>query len=260
MVIVIPVIHIKLRLKTPLTLPVQYNHLLQSFVYGIFPQQEAAFLHDIGFQHQKRVYKLFTFSQLQGRSHYDKKNKTITFNDKIVLSISSILPNLIEKTANNLLLSKNLQIHGKEVEVKEVEFKDFTIPEKGIIHVKAVSPITVYSTFEKRDGSKITHYFKPGGKGVFEHLIEENFVRKYEVFTGEKLPKQALIGIKPLRVTDRDKVVTKYKGTWITGWLGEYELSGQPEHLRFLLSVGLGAKNSIGMGLCLPMDILPKRD
>ncbi|MTI80794.1 MAG: CRISPR-associated endoribonuclease Cas6 [Firmicutes bacterium] len=249
-----------MKLNKPLTLPVQYNHLLQSFIYSIFPQEEATFLHDIGFKHQKRVYKLFSFSQLQGRSNYDKKNKTITFADEVVLTVSSILQNLIEKTANNVLLSKNLQINGQKVNIQGIEFRDFTIPEDGVIHIRAVSPITVYSTYKRRDGRKATHYFKPEDRGVFEHLIEENFVRKYETFTGEKLPQQSLVGLKPVRVTERDKVVTRYKGTWITGWLGEYELSGRPEHLHFLLSVALGMKNSIGMGLCLPKDILPKRD
>lgn len=43
--------------------------------------------------------------------------------------------------------------------------------------------------------------------------------------------------------------MTKYKGFYISGWLGEYELSGEAKYLDFLYQTGLGSKNAQGFGL-----------
>jgi CRISPR-associated endoribonuclease Cas6 len=53
-----------------------------------------------------------------------------------------------------------------------------------------------------------------------------------------------------VRVEDRDQKVTYYKKTVIKGWMGDYELSGDPALLQIALDAGLGAKNSQGYGCC----------
>src|SRR5690554_5531595 len=101
----IPAIHIHFNLSKPLTIPVNYHHMIQSFVYSILPEQEATYIHDHGYTYNNRKYKLFTFSNIQSiHSTYDKRTKKITFYDKITISISSVLPKLIENTANHLLM------------------------------------------------------------------------------------------------------------------------------------------------------------
>lgn len=238
-------------LEKPLTLPVNYQHLLQAFVYKILPQEDATYLHEKGFRYSQRMYKLFVFSSLQSpKVIYDKKTKKLSFYDKINLSISSIIPDLIENTANYLLLTENLKISGHTLKVDSLEFEKFQILDNEI-EVIAVSPITVYSTFTRRNGSKITHYFKPDDK-VFEHFLEENFIRKYEAFTKETIgEREQVLTFEPIKVNRSDKVVTNYKGTWITGWKGKYRLRAKPEYLTFLLNTGIGAKNSQGFGMIL---------
>ena len=46
-----------------------------------------------------------------------------------------------------------------------------------------------------------------------------------------------------------DKVVTRYKDTWLTGWTGRYALSSAPETLTFLYNAGLGQRNTAGFGI-----------
>lgn len=256
----IPAIHITFRLEKPLIVPVNYQHLLQAFVYSLLPQEEASLIHEQGFKHNNRIYKLFCFSRIQGEeTYYDRRTKKLTFKSKIMLSISSIIPELIEKTANFLMLSKNIPFHSQYITVDAIDYDKLIITQDELT-VKAVSPITVYSTFVKRNGSKITHYYTPYDK-VFEYFIEENFVRKYEAFTGEVLDhEKEILSITPLHVTNRNKVVTNYKGTWITGWTGTYQLKGKPEYLTFLLNTGISAKNSIGFGMALPAKTVPNRD
>ena len=250
----IPTAHITFGLSKPLTISVNYHHSLQSLVYSLFPQQEAAFIHDQGYQFQDRVYKLFSFSNIQcNETSYDKRTKRITFYNKITISISSILSDLIQKVANQLLLSESCQLNGLKLYVEKVEFNQNHVSSNTII-VKALSPITVYSTYERRDGSKITHYFSPWDK-VFEHLIEENFARKYQAFTGNSLSdEKELLSIRPVLVSERNKIITNYKGTWITGWTGIYELKAKAEYLSFVLDTSIGAKNSSGFGFVVPYE------
>lgn len=162
------------------------------------------------------------------------------------------MSDLIEKTANKLLLQGDFKLNNVHMKVNSIHFEK-NITHSNLIVVKALSPITVYSTYKRRDGTKITHYFSPRDL-VFEHLVEENFANKYQAYTGISLPNKKLLSIRPLQVSDKDKVVTNYKSTWITGWMGIYELSGEPEYLSFLLNTGVSAKNSIGFGCVTPLD------
>ena len=119
---------------------------------------------------------------------------------------------------------------------------DENVIKKNSILVKALSPITVYSTYEKRDGTKITHYFSPWDK-VFEHLIEENFARKYQAFTGTSLDdEKSLITIRRF-ILRKKKFANTIKR--IAGW-NEYELKGK-EYLSFILDAGIGAKSVLGL-------------
>ncbi len=74
-----------------------------------------------------------------------------------------------------------------------------------------------------------------------------NFYRKYESCYGTK-PKSG-IGLYPVEVGNKDKVVTCYKGMMLSGWKGIYRLIGQRKYLDFLYQCGLGTKNSQGFGI-----------
>ncbi len=62
------------------SLPLHYQHLLQGLLYrSLENEQLAAFLHDRGFRHGKRSFKLFTFSRLFGTHQVNRERKTIHF-------------------------------------------------------------------------------------------------------------------------------------------------------------------------------------
>lgn len=54
-------------------LPIQYNHMVQGMIYSILDAELAYFLHEKGFQNQKRTFKMFSFSRLKGSYTLDKK-------------------------------------------------------------------------------------------------------------------------------------------------------------------------------------------
>ena len=63
--------------------------MIQAMIYSQLDEEVATFLHEEGFQKEKRVYKLFTFSRLIGKFYLDRKKGEIIFDGPIKLTISS---------------------------------------------------------------------------------------------------------------------------------------------------------------------------
>ena len=72
-------IKINIPLTEPLSLPIAYHHIQQSFLYRLMDKDGVSPLHDGGFNFAKRKYKLFTFGPLEGR--YTVKDGRIFFSD-----------------------------------------------------------------------------------------------------------------------------------------------------------------------------------
>lgn len=229
-----------------LTLPVQYERVLQGLIYRSLSNPElSAFLHERGFTYNKRTFKLFTFSKLQGRCTYNPKGKTLTFNGDVRWRVSSALPEFIQDLGQALLLEGKLQLHNQSVKVKEMTYLNLKITE-SVCRVNMLSPITVASTFDAEGGRKVTQYYSPYDV-VFSPMVEKNLKRKYEAFTDKECDNR--FEISPVSVTRQHKVITTFKGTIINAWGGTYELRSSPELLTFAYQVGLGSRNSAGFGL-----------
>ena len=123
-----------------------------------------------------------------------------------------------------------------------LELYDYTVEETELL-IKMKAPLTVYATDSE---TRKTFYFGPD-EPMFYDMINDNFYRKYQAYYGI-LPTLAIrlevCGNKPPQ-----KVVTNYKGTYITAWRGTYKLSGERKYLDFLYQTGLGAKNAQGFGM-----------
>lgn len=233
------IVHIGL--EQPISLPLNYNHIVQSIIYrsiGTMPDY-ADFLHNEGYSLEKRQYKMFQFSQLSG--DYYIQNKQIIFKSYIVFEIRSPEPLLIRLLGesfwnNGIYFGKTLctDIH--------MELYDYTI-EVEELYIQMKTPITVYSTdYEKGK----TYYYNPEEE-EFYRQINDNFYRKYEAYYGVDP-----ISTLKIQKLDKDlpkKFVTKYQGSYITGWYGKYLISGKRKYLDFLYQAGLGSKNSQGFGM-----------
>lgn len=239
-------ITIQFRLASPLVLPLNYHEILQGFIYHQMEDKAfSQFLHEKGYMYGKRSFKFFTFSRLMGRAFIDRKKKTIMFKEHVRWQVSSCLPKFIQEFGRTLLKKEDLYLSGHPVEVEELHCEPLKISQ-FVCTVRMLSPITVHSTYESGDGRKITQYFSPYDP-AFRHLINENLARKYFAYYEKPLPGK--IGINPVRLTKKDKVITRFKGFVIEAWNGVYQLEGDPEALAFACTVGLGGRNSQGFGL-----------
>jgi len=228
--------------KGTVILPKHYNYLLQALIYNSISPPLSRFLHEGGFMHGKRSFKLFTFSRLSG--NYNFYGDKIVFDGEVSLWVSSPIHRFVKDLVNFLVKSGSLKLGSNNMRVAEVY-----IPEqprfKGELKIRTLSPVTVYSTLYTPDGKKKTYYYSPY-EGEFSELIERNARRKYEVWLGRGSSDRRLC-VEP--AGRNREVVVIYKGTVIKGWTGNFLLKGSKDLIKVVYECGLGSKNSQGFGM-----------
>jgi len=238
--------------NNPITIPIHYNHLIQSAIYGALDNDYADFLHDTGFEGGGRRFKLFTFSRLTGAYRFNAATGEITYTSPVKLVVSSPVDKFCESLVNGLLAKDSLRIGPATLRLQGVEVdRPVVVTDKASAHieteirVKTLSPVVVYSTLLKPEGDKYTCYFQPG-ESDFSRLAQKNLYKKYQALYGST-PSESEIQIKPLRQPKLQ--IVKYKGFVIKGYSGILSMRGPASLLQIAVDAGLGAKNSMGFGL-----------
>ncbi len=245
-------IHLEISLKSIhkeiLLLPIHYNYLVQSAIYNSIDSELAKFLHEKGYIADKRIFKMFSFSLLQGFYHMDKVKKMIEFEGEIKLTVSSPLDEFCQSLVNILLTRGVMRLGTQELEIVRVSARKLLV-EKEEVKVKTLSPIVLYSTMLRPDGRKYTVYFQPGDPD-YERLLSENLNKKYRALYGMELPTKE-VRAKPLGL-QRMRIIN-YKNTIIKGYAGKLLLTGPIPLLQMAVDGGLGGKNSQGFG-CVEVE------
>lgn len=229
-------------------LPVHYNHIVQAFVYAHLDEPLAESLHDQGAVEGNRRLKLFTFSRLQGRSVV--LNGQITFPEGFSLVVASPEVEFLESLARHVICAVELRLGQNALRVTAVEV-DPDPPYRNPALMRALSPITVYSTLSRADGKRKTYYYSPF-ETEFSELLLSNLQRKHRVLYGSEVPLDGAY-IRPSSVKSRNEHIALYKGTVIKAWSGIYEVSLPEPLFQLTLDAGLGSKNAQGFGC---MDVL----
>ena len=238
---------LRFRTETPLQLPVNYNKILQAAILNWLQNQEATvFLHDVGYEHHHRKYKLYTFSDIRGEYRYLEKIRRIEYLDEFYIFLSFYSDDY-EWIVNDNVKNKKPIVFGTNV----VPLIDAMVADEVYQSciVDTASPITVHSTFEKQDGRKITHYYEPTEKG-FSEMVRNNLIRKYVSYHGVE-PESADFSIKPYNCKKLRRIDTSYDRIVIRAWRGSYEIDGSPELIKMALLAGIGERNAIGFGCVL---------
>lgn len=234
-------LNVTIKLGRPLVLPINYQHILQAVIYNSLSRRNeySTFVHDKGYAYEKRKFRMFTFSELEGK--YEIREWKIIFRNSVRFEIRSPEVLFIQNLAQSF---RETGIRFGENWYKDVaaEISDDAIEEEEI-YIRMKTPICVYSTDLD---TKKTYFYAPD-EVMFYQMIIDNFVRKYQACYGVEPDEE--IEIVPVEITGRDKFVTKYKNFYISGWRGVYRLSGKRKYLDFLYQTGLGSKNSQGFGM-----------
>ena len=242
------IIQLLLKPHTTAILPAAYNSRLQGVIYDLLSSQEdySTFLHDNGYGENPTGYKVFCFGPLQGKYRFDRKTRTIFFETDHTISweirghdaiFCRILMDALLEREKILIADQRLELVSCEVMEPEIH--------RNRVSIRMQSPIVVSRTIEK-DGRSFTKYYNPLDV-EFDELIKGNYLRKYQAFYG--FPPSGEIRLSARKIGLQDKTVTRYRGIYITGWGGEYQLEGAPDSIRFLYETGLGTRNSSGFGM-----------
>lgn len=237
-----------------LQVPVQYNHLLQGLIYANLDRALSEWLHEKGHAYGERRFKLFTFSRLFGER--GAKNGRVEFCGPVHFYLSSVDSEVLGSFAEHLLTKPAVRLGSARCRVTEVgvEPEPRIDPAKPVI-VKALSPITAYSTLQTPDGKKKTYYYAPQEKEWGESLVS-NIARKAKALEWSADVDEDLKGayVKPRKVGKTDQQILNFKGFWIKGWTGLYEVKLPEPYFRLAYDAGFGAKNSQGFGMVKKLD------
>lgn len=223
-----------------LILPLNYNYILQGFIYdNIADWQVRNFMHNEGFTFKKRKYKLFTFSRLLGKYKIDNNNKIIQYEPNVNLEVSSYYNDFFVDFSTSVMKNE-LILYDQRIFLENVKVK-MQHDIKNECKIRMLSPLVVYST----DSHKVTNYYSPEDER-FSELISENIKKKYQAFYNVSID-HSNFEIKPVPGTQK-AVVSKYKDFIIKGWMGDYYVKGDKDLVLLAYDAGLGSKNSQGYG------------
>lgn len=231
-------------------LPVQYNHIVQGFLYNNLPDSSyREFMHQDGYAVGKRRFKLFTYSRLLGEYSLGAQG-SITFRPPVKLVVSSPLENFIEELTESLNKQRSVFLGRNSMEVKSVYTLNSQLFNERVA-IRMLSPMVAYTT-SLQNGRKKTHYYSPWSE-KFQDLVRRNLLQKYYILHNTKLEDDDLqVMPQEQRESDCTKILN-FKGTVIKAYSGRYVLQGNPELIKVAYETGLGSKNSQGFGCWEPV-------
>lgn len=192
--------------QSKFVLPINYQHVVQGFLYRTMKPAYAEYLHKYGFKYEKRHFKLFTFSRIFGKYTVNSEKKSITFDSPISLLISSPMEELMQDFMK-IILQDNIHLNDNILKVTGVETKNFNNRPNEEIVVNMLSPIVTYSSVNKK-----TIYYSPF-EDKFAQLVKENIIKKFIAYH-DKMPINDDFIFKPYMVDkSKDLITTFFTGS-----------------------------------------------
>ncbi len=234
-----------------------HYHQLAGMIYNMIRKSNPEFsswLHEKGFMDGNKKFKFFCFSRLVApRDHYEyigENKELILFkSNQVSLYISSPIEEFLTNLIEFFLAEDYVKLGDHTLKVDSA--RALTAPDFGEKTVfKVITPIVLSKRVE---GYNTPFYIRAyQSPDEFDEYLTKNAKEKWKIFTGQE---NADISLQ----VDRTYLEKKGKRTsckinlspnqTIIGSVVPVIVSGDPEIIRFLYDVGLGQKNSLGMGM-----------
>lgn len=254
------------------TIPVHYNYLLQAAIYAAMEPSVAKVIHDDGIPVNSRVFRLFTFSRIQGVFRLSPDRKWIKFPKACAVTIASPVSPILESLMKRFLKEPILRVGPNVADVVGIQTQRTDHTPKNRMRIRTLSPIVAYQTMTKSDGRKYTLYRQPP-EPEFQTLLQANLVKKLEAYrtwgklVGSPLAERltdplpnpgslSAFSLVPVGLVRQH--VMKYQDIIVKGASGTFDITGDSHLLWLALEAGLGSKNAQGFGcieeLSIPMS------
>lgn len=225
--------------------PLYYNYSVQSMIYHHMDTQIGRALHQQGVVEGCARFRYFTFSRLMGQ--FERQEGRLLYRGLATLYIASPNTILLESLALRFSVQGYLPLGEQKVPLHRIEL--LPPPQVGdAIVVRALAPITLRA--KQRIPQPAIRYLTPFDPRFSERIIS-NLRAKLRAWYGRDFDPQNA-ACTPLQVdAERHQHVVNFKGTWVAGWTGVYQLRAPREYLQMALAAGIGERNSAGFGFLL---------
>lgn len=240
-------------------LPINYQWLIASWIYRTLEKVDPVFsewLHERGFGHNGKQYKLFTFGGLDPqRYRIDREARAFVLEQAPTrLLLSFYVDEAMQRFVMGLFKDQSFQLGSGHLQV------DFSVtglemlpkPQfRDRMRFRLISPLCVSRQSDEREHADYLH---PQDEGYGELLLR-NLVHKQQAMLPQTIGQETPAGEIDLpwdfRVLSepKSKLLT-IKKVQVRGYLFDFELAAPPELLEVGYFAGFGEKNSgMGMGM-----------
>lgn len=244
-------------------LPRDSHYPLSSAIYHILRKSDpeyAEFLHNTGYQGEKRRYKPFTFSWLYpppGQFKADRNNPALMIvqADTLDWYLSSPVDEFLQNIVNGFFETGGVSLYREHFNILSVE----TLPEPdftGEMNFRCLSPF-VLST--QRDDKSI-EYFKEDGPRLDE-AITNNLRNKFQLLHQTTCDDALILRFDPEQKRKRRRLTKtirikpgKPDETILVGMMGHFTLTGSANLIRVAYESGLGEHTAMGCGMIDVVD------
>lgn len=249
-------------------LPIDYQSHLRAAIYQALAKvnpEYASFLHQTGYQHQGKGFKLFTFDQLDlsgGAKRLDKKHsRLICEANEVYLHVSFMFDKAADLFFDGALLKQILVIEDRharnefvvenmqEIDVPDVFEQNQDNPQQSWVF-RAKTPIVVAQQNPKPERKGKT-YLAPAHE-MFKPIFLQNLEHRYKAYLqANQLPKPSGFSIKPnldiIKVNRRKKITIK-SGADVIGYTFDFRLTAPRQMAEVSFYGGFGSYSTYGFG------------
>ncbi len=236
------------------SIPINYQYECSAVIYKILSKSDEQFsqwLHDNGYNADKKLFKLFTFSRLHIPQYQLQGDKLKILSDTIEWYISFVPEISTREFVQGIFKEQEFTIGNKQArvscQVKSIEMLAPPSIEKSMTF-ETISPICL--TLKRANGTD--EYISPTHPMANE-LIRQNLLDKYQAANGHALAGDDIICDFKLISEPKSSLVTIKADTpqesRVRGYNCRFQLTAPVELMRIAYDGGIGSKNSMGFGM-----------
>ncbi|WPP51835.1 CRISPR-associated endoribonuclease Cas6 [Catalinimonas niigatensis] len=263
------ILHITGRNKV---LPINYQYPQHSWIYRVIQSADAEFshfLHEEGYVHGYKKFKLFTFSPLTSKPFkiFKEENRIGLYGEEVQLQISFLVNQAAEKFIMGLFMGQQFslgdQISSVDFEVKRIEAQPRPVFQERMRY-RCLSPV-VLSVSE--EGKAYAQYLHPEDERYASFFMRHLAQKQASVPQLTHADNNAWevgcrsAGCPPANdwqfklLSQPRKKGVHFKQhtpdhTQVIGYQYDFELTAPPEVHEMAYYAGFGEKNSLGFGMC----------
>ncbi len=243
-------VRISLEVAHPTRIPLAHNEHLSAAVYHLLSKSDdiyANFLHNEGYRHNHRVFKLFTFSGLNGVPRIVENDCFIFQPGVMFWELSSSKDDFINHLQIGVGKSKSIDIAGNVFKILGIDSLVMPSFHTGMVQFNCITPLVACVP---ADPPRTTHYYvRPEESSRFSEVVRQNLLAKYRVMYGLDSPSTNFhMEFLPNPGRHKQYKMIEYRHNKIIGAFTSFQVTSSEELLKLGYLAGFGHKTSIGCG------------